>query len=550
MDFQAELNETAILNIMEDALEQGQFIAYYQPQYNHATHVLIGAEALARWRHPQYGIIPPSVFIPVFEKNGFISKLDLHIFAQVCKFINHCMKRDIPVIPISVNITRFDIFKEDFVDRMEEVRQRYEVPAKLLHLEVTESAAMGSIVKVNSILQRMHECGYTICMDDFGSGYSSLNVLKDIDVDMLKLDMEFVHTDLSERKRGSTILCSVVRMAKWLGLPVIAEGVETLEQADFLRSIGCLQIQGFLYSRPLPEAAYEELVKGSQIAEPRKTLVFAERLNNHGLWDTHSLDTLIFSELMGGAAIFSYNKGEIDIVRANSKYMHELGYSTEEDSVIGGSMLSNMDEYNSKIFIDAIEQAIATNEEVGVDTKLSLGSERCGQEEMYIHNDLRVLNHNGEEYLIFVAVRNVTMQVRRITALSMFEQQFRNVVEQANIYYWEYNILTKEMHPCFRCMRDLGLPSVVRNYPEPAIEAGIIPPEYATMYREWHEQLAQGVRTCKAEHLGDDYAVNRRAHSLYRQVHLGARRDRTPNQSPRLSHLGSFIASQEGSASA
>lgn len=495
MDYQTDLNEAAILKMKDEALEQGQFIAYYQPQYNHATHVLIGAEALARWRHPKYGIIPPSVFIPAFEKSGFISNLDLHIFAQACQFLSHCIKNEIPVIPISVNITRFDIFKEDFVDRMEEVRQRYGVPAKLLHLEVTESAAMGNISEVNAVLQRMHKCGYTICMDDFGSGYSSLNVLKDIDVDMLKLDMEFVHTDLSERKRGSTILCSVVRMAKWLGLPVIAEGVETLGQADFLLSIGCQHIQGFLYSRPLPEAAYEELIKGSQVAEPQRPASFTKHLSSQGLWDTRSLDTLVFSELMGGAAIFSYKKGEIDIIRANCKYLHELGFNCEENGVIGTSILATMDEYNSKVFVEAVEQAIATGEEVSVDTKRSLGSDRCGREEMYIHSDLRVLDSNGDEYLVFVAVRNVTMQVRRITALSMYEQQFRNVIEQANIYYWEYNILTKDMHPCFRCMRDLGLPSVVHNYPEPAIEAGIIPPEYAAMYREWHEQLAEGVRT-------------------------------------------------------
>lgn len=250
------LGELEIVGMMGPALEERHFVLYYQPQYSHSTGALVGAEALVRWKHPERGLISPGIFIPIFEKNGFITRLDLYVFEEVCAFIRRSLDKKYQVVPISSNFSRHDIYMPDFVEKLEEIRIKYDVPVEYLRIEITESAAVDNPKYTNEIIRKLHDCGYIVEMDDFGSGYSSLNVLKDIELDMIKLDMLFMSQE-AKNSRGDIILKSIVRMAEWLGMPVIAEGVELLEQADFLGSIGCDCIQGYLYSKPLPEEEYE-----------------------------------------------------------------------------------------------------------------------------------------------------------------------------------------------------------------------------------------------------------------------------------------------------
>lgn len=253
------LGEQEIAGMMATALAEKHFIIYYQPQYDHSAGVLTGAEALVRWSHPERGIIAPGVFIPIFEKNGFITVLDFYVFEEVCAFLRRCIDREVPVVPVSSNFSRYDIFQPDFVEQLERIRQKYNIPVEYLRIEITESSVLGGSQTVNEIIGRLHSCGYIVEMDDFGSGYSSLNVLKDIDLDMIKLDMQFLSED-SGNGKGSTILTAVVKMASKLNISVIAEGVESIEQADFLKDIGCDIIQGFYYSKPIPESNYTELI--------------------------------------------------------------------------------------------------------------------------------------------------------------------------------------------------------------------------------------------------------------------------------------------------
>lgn len=314
------MSEQEITGIMRNALQTKQFLVYYQPQYNHSTGALIGAEALVRWKHPEKGMICPAMFIPVFEKNGFITKLDHYIFEQVCIFLRRCIDKQLAIVPISVNLTRYDIFTPNFIEDLEQIRQKYDIPSKLIRIEITESAALGSSRFINEAVRKLHGYGYIVEMDDFGSGYSSLNILKDIDFDIIKLDMKFLEKEEGEHKRGGTILSSVVRMVNWLGLPMIAEGVETVEQADFLQSIGCYYIQGYLYSRPLPEEEYEQSISKASVGKVVKSMKLIDRMNAENFWSNDSLETLIFSNFVGAACIFDL-KGEddIEILRVNKK---------------------------------------------------------------------------------------------------------------------------------------------------------------------------------------------------------------------------------------
>lgn len=489
------LEKKQICDLFEQAIQEGQYIAFFQPQYNQSTGMMIGAEALVRWRHPELGLIPPSVFIPVLEENKMITRLDLYVFEYTCRFIRKCLDENLHIIPISTNFSRHDIFIENFVEQLEEIRKKYDVPVRFLRVEITESVAVKGEENVNNVVAKLHKYGYIVEMDDFGSGYSSLNVLKDVDFDIIKMDMKFLS---SQSKRGGIILSSIVRMAHWLCLPIIAEGVETTEQLDFLRSIGCEYIQGYLYSKPLPEEQFYELLQAGKLDKNIKSMQLLDTLDACDFWNPESLDTLIFNNYVGAAVIFDYADGKISIMRVNQKYIKEYGMNLTEKDVISFNPMKQLDEANMKIYTDMLEEAIRTGEEQECETWRTIKSPCCGEERFCIRSNVRMIGKSKGQYLFYGMIRNVTSEKQQIKDYKDVERRFKAASEQANIYFWEYTIATREMRPCFRCMRDLGLPALVRNYPEPAIEMGIIPPEVADQYREMHKRLEQGAESLEA----------------------------------------------------
>ncbi|NLD20035.1 MAG: EAL domain-containing protein [Clostridiales bacterium] len=255
------LREQKITSEMKSALIEGQFEVWFQPQYNHATGALVGAEALARWRHPMEGLlVPPGEFVPVFERNGFIYELDKYIWKESCITLKRWLDEGQAPLPVSVNISRYDILREDFIKTLMDLVKQYQVPVDLLQLEITESAFSESTDRIITVVKKLIDYGFTVEIDDFGSGYSSLNTLKDVPAQILKLDMKFLGSS-EDADRSGNILESIVRMTDQLGMTVIAEGVETLEQADYLKSIGCVYVQGYLYAKPMPTDEYERLAK-------------------------------------------------------------------------------------------------------------------------------------------------------------------------------------------------------------------------------------------------------------------------------------------------
>ncbi len=494
----AMLGEQEIVGMMNTALAERQFVVYYQPQYDHSNGELIGAEALVRWQHPEHGLISPGVFIPIFEKNGFITRLDFYVFERVCRFQRRCLDEGRMVVPISVNLTRYDIYQPDFIDKLESVRQQYNVPVGLVCVEITETAVVGDNRHASQVISQLHQRGYVVEMDDFGSGYSSLNVLKDIDLDVLKLDMRFLTTAMSASRSG-TILSSVVRMAKWLRLPVIAEGVESMQQADYLKSIGCNYIQGFLYARPMPEADFATLLERSTIGEAMPAMRLIETMNADSFWNPDSQETLIFSNFVGGATIFDYRQGQVEILRVNAKYLQEIGGHISEQQLIALDPLTLFDDANRQLYIDMLERAIASGEEEECETWRNYAGSHCDCDRICIRSSVRVIGRSKDSFLFYEMIRNITAEKAALAEVAHRESLFRAASEQVNIYYWEYDVATREMHPCFRCKRDLGLPELVENYPEPAIEMGIFPPEVAEQYREMHRQIEAGAKTLEAD---------------------------------------------------
>ena len=239
---------------MKSAMLNNEFVMFLQPKYNISTGKIIGAEALARWIHPYKGLIPPVQFIPVFEKNGFILNLDKIMWEKACKKIRFWIDNGIEPVPISVNISREYLNTFDVVGQFNQLVKKYDIPINLLEAEITESYDADN---TSDVVRKMKKCGFTMLMDDFGSGFSSLNMLKTTPFDVLKIDRGFL-SEFMESERGRKIISHTISMSRDIGLNIIAEGVETGEQAHFLQSCGCDVAQGFYYSKPIPVEEFDK----------------------------------------------------------------------------------------------------------------------------------------------------------------------------------------------------------------------------------------------------------------------------------------------------
>ncbi|MCR4646824.1 MAG: EAL domain-containing protein [Oscillospiraceae bacterium] len=490
------MTEEELLQGFSKALQEGHIFVCYQPKVNHATGRMIGAEALMRWQDPEHGMQYPSDFIPVLEQHDLINKADLAIFEQVCRFQRRCLDEDVKPVPISVNMSRYDIFRNNYLDEIEVIRKKYDIPVKLLHVEITESSAIGGMELVSDVLQKLHAIGYVVEMDDFGSGYSSLNVLKDLAVDVIKLDMRFLSGNIGGR--GGTIISSMVQMTKWLGTPAVAEGVETIEQADYMKSIGCCYVQGYLYSKPVPEDEFiRKIVQYEQ--EPMvQSMDLISVMDAGKFWDPNSMETLIFNNYVGGAAIFSFQNCHMEILRVNQKYIKEIGMNLTEKEILRMDPCDMLDDENKRIYQDALQRAIETGEEQTCETWRKICSKTCGEDKICIRSFIRMIGKAGDQYLFYAMVQNVTAEKKRYEDLYDSERRFRYAIEQVNVYAWEYYFATKQMRPCFRCMRDLHLPPVVENYPDSAFECGIFPMDYYDMYHEMLRKLENGEKEVEA----------------------------------------------------
>lgn len=252
------LREQEITDNMENALAEKQFVVYLQPKFSVEDRCLSGAEALVRWNHPKWGFMPPAEFIPLFERNGFITQLDQFVWDRTCEILKQWNEKGYPNIPVSVNVSRADVYQTDLAEILAATVQKYGLPRQSLHLEITESAYTENPDQVIEMVQHLRELGFIIEMDDFGSGYSSLNMLNKMPLDILKLDMQFIRNETSKPVEQG-ILRFIMDLAKCMGLSVIAEGVETQEQLERLRKVKCNYVQGYYFGKPMPSRDFEEI---------------------------------------------------------------------------------------------------------------------------------------------------------------------------------------------------------------------------------------------------------------------------------------------------
>lgn len=256
------LEEKEITDGMDEALSENQFEVYLQPKYKIENNTLAGAEALVRWNHPRRGIMPPGQFVPLFEKNGFITKMDEYVWDKTCAILHKWDEEGYPPIAVSVNVSRADIYNDNLANILVKTVEKYNLPPSRLHLEITESGYLEDVKLLIDEVRNLRSLGFVIEMDDFGSGYSSFNLLNEMPIDILKLDMEFIRSEI-KKPVDKGLLQHIMGIARTMELKVIAEGVETEEQLERLREFGCDYAQGYYFSKPIPVKEFELLMKSS-----------------------------------------------------------------------------------------------------------------------------------------------------------------------------------------------------------------------------------------------------------------------------------------------
>lgn len=424
------VKEQELISEMEPALKEHQFIVYLQPQYDYTTQTMTGAEALVRWNHPEKGIISPGFFIPIFERNGFICKLDRYIWEEACILLRKWLDQGLNPVPISVNISRRDIYSQNLVEIFQNLLKKYDLKPELLRLEITESSYMDNPEQLIKVVDDLRNLGFCIEMDDFGSGYSSLNTLKDVPVDILKLDMKFIMsategTD-SAKLKGGHILSSIVRMANWLKLPVIAEGIETELQADYLKSIGCFYMQGYYFAKPMPIEKYEQLL--SELPEIKtQEKPQTELLEISKILDASTQSTMLFNSFVGGAAIIEWTKDKVEALRINDNFLEELDCSREEFLSIQLNLLETLDESNKKTFIQILTEAKRTLKESFCDLEVLPFNKK--KESIWLRTRVRYLSQTENSSIYYLAIENISFRMNLLQLNTKLSEQLTTVME-------------------------------------------------------------------------------------------------------------------------
>lgn len=426
--------EQELISDMVEALENGDFKVWMQPQYDYSEDSLTGAEALVRWYHPKKGLIPPTKFVPVFEYNGFITKLDEYVWDKTCSLLKGWIDKGLNPVPISVNISRRDINNTNVVSHFKGLLEKYSLRPKDLRLEITESAYMENPELLISVVKDFQKMGFVVEMDDFGSGYSSLNTLKDVPVDVLKLDMKFILdennnpvTPENGASKSGNILSSVVRMANWLRLPVIAEGIETKEQAEYLKSIGCFNMQGYYFAKPMPPEEYEKLLETIPVVQAEDVDDASDAEKSVDFLDASVQATLLFNSFVGGAAIIEWTGATVEALRLNDQYFEEIGTTRADYSSVQQNLLNRMDWASRSVFLTNLSDAARLGKPTFCEVKCN--PIYGGQKPFWLRVRIRHLTKTVTSDIFYLAIDNIDFRMHLLELNTTLSEQLAGIME-------------------------------------------------------------------------------------------------------------------------
>lgn len=312
--------EMSILSEVQKGIEKKEFVIYFQPQMYVQTNKIVGAEVLVRWKNEEKGIISPAYFIPVLEKNGFISKLDLYIWEEACAWQKRRIDSGKEVLPISVNVSRMDTFSVNLVDVFINLTEKYQIPRSSITIEITESSYAENDGKIGHIADHLRKEGFVVHLDDFGSGYSSLNMLKNIYVDALKIDMQFLDMNEMNAKKGESIMASVISMARILRIPIIVEGVESEREIKNITGMGCRYVQGYYYYKPMSMEDFDSLLEEKEVDYSGLQPKEVEPVHAKEFCDSNVFTDTMLNNIIGAVAFYDVCDGQIKLSRVNEQF--------------------------------------------------------------------------------------------------------------------------------------------------------------------------------------------------------------------------------------
>ena len=483
--------EREVVAGIESALREDRIELFLQPKCNIRTGKIVGAEALARWRHPERGIVAPGEFIPLIERNGLVRSLDLRVWEKTAAWIRGLIDEGVQPVPVSVNVSRADIYLVDVAAELHALVERYGIDPSLIEVEITESAYSERPDRIVAAFDALAERGFTVLMDDFGSGYSSLNMLKDINVDVLKIDMRFLDRD---DRRSKDIMESVIRMARWLDLPVIAEGVETREQVNFLLDVGCSYAQGYYYARPMEAAAFEALLTdGSKVQHEHCALQDARRpiLDFRDLLHENTISDRMLSSIIGSVALYSYADGDLRLIRGNEAYRRLIATLGEgvNGAEEGGSLFPFVHDEDRDALVAAAEETVRSCPDDGVEVVVRrMGTNGCHWHKMRLFH----LNTTNGSATVYGSVTDVTERMEYMEALRKSEQRFEMTLEASGTVVFELDIPTRTARYSEFLQQAFGLAETVANAPEGFIEQGTVAEESIEDFRAIYRDLYAG----------------------------------------------------------
>lgn len=483
--------EREVVAGIESALREDRIELFLQPKCNIRTGKIVGAEALARWRHPERGIVAPGEFIPLIERNGLVRSLDLRVWEKTAAWIRGLIDEGVQPVPVSVNVSRADIYLVDVAAELHALVERYGIEPSLIEVEITESAYSERPDRIVAAFDELAERGFTVLMDDFGSGYSSLNMLKDINVDVLKIDMRFLDRD---DRRSKDIMESVIRMARWLDLPVIAEGVETREQVNFLLDVGCSYAQGYYYARPMEAAAFEALLTdGSKVQHEQCALQDARRpiLDFRDLLHENTISDRMLSSIIGSVALYSYADGDLRLIRGSEAYRRLIATLGEgvNGAEEGGSLLPFVHDEDRDALVAAAEETVRSCPDDGVEVVVRrMGTNGCHWHKMRLFH----LNTTNGSATVYGSVTDVTERMEYMEALRKSEQRFEMTLEASGTVVFELDIPTRTARYSEFLQQAFGLAETVANAPEGFIEQGTVAEESIEDFRAIYRDLYAG----------------------------------------------------------
>ena len=483
--------EREVVAGIESALREDRIELFLQPKCNIRTGKIVGAEALARWRHPERGIVAPGEFIPLIERNGLVRSLDLRVWEKTAAWIRGLIDEGVQPVPVSVNVSRADIYLVDVAAELHALVERYGIEPSLIEVEITESAYSERPDRIVAAFDALAERGFTVLMDDFGSGYSSLNMLKDINVDVLKIDMRFLDRD---DRRSKDIMESVIRMARWLDLPVIAEGVETREQVNFLLDVGCSYAQGYYYARPMEAAAFEALLTdGSKVQHEQCALQDARRpiLDFRDLLHENTISDRMLSSIIGSVALYSYADGDLRLIRGNEAYRRLIATLGEgvNGAEEGGSLLPFVHDEDRDALVAAAEETVRSCPDDGVEVVVRrMGTNGCHWHKMRLFH----LNTTNGSATVYGSVTDVTERMEYMEALRKSEQRFEMTLEASGTVVFELDIPTRTARYSEFLQQAFGLAETVATAPEGFIEQGTVAEESIEDFRAIYRDLYAG----------------------------------------------------------